>query len=1330
MASNSVLNCMVVIIVGLTTVKAKSTSLSYTITCDPNSQTDCQNETLDTILNGIEGDYDVYIDLKITELQLNEVINLTGLKSLTIIGKLDVQTNIVCTPGQNASAGPGVVLRNVSESVELSNLNLIFCGSEIDTEFNGKIYIAAVTIIHCRNVYLSDITIEWSRGIGLMIVNHLGGEVCIESSIFRENNLHSDYYNGSASDFQAQGGGGVFIVQQSYYLSTSTVTVTWLQFQNCTFENNIANTSRYDHLYTNVQGKAREGYGRGGGVYVLFSNDIANVTVLFLSCKFIGNQAFIGSGLAVRIQGEQSKETTGIQVTILNSIFRRNGCDDNKTIEQGIGGGAHLTFDSYWIKSNNIINCRYTLENVRFIENCAELGGGVNHISGKRNIGDELNSNHITFDNCSFEGNKAHMGSAIFFATSIDRRLSSGHSTVIKFFDCLLTNNTVLPAKSSLLLSQITNGVGTIYVSSYNIHFNGDTIFTENIGSALYVINGVVNFQNSSALFENNKALQGGALALIGSSIFIVGPNRRYEFTGNSAIYKGGAIYVSQINSMDFISSDICFIQCIDENNSIISWDWNNTIVFTGNHAKDATAGHTIYATSLHPCQSVYNLTATESALYTLVSASEVFNERGIKFNEGCQNSEPQIATAGAVLLTNKLAINKFAIIPGERYEHNVTVIDDLNQTINASFWTVFKPTKRDEKIDISLASYFSTVITDTINIRGKPRQKAMIYMNLVSARQTFIRLNMEVLDCPPGFKLKDESKCVCNTNAYVGMFDCDLDKFQSHLISGYWAGYIDYSRNTSKLVTSACPFCDYNLSKSSMTTSDFDVILPRNHSELDESICGVTRTGTVCGKCRDGYTVHFHSPGFLCKPAEPVGCKLGWLFYILSELVPVTVVFITVLVLNISFTSGAVNGFILFSQLLASLDLTAGGIITFQLEALKNASQGYQIFYGFFNLDNFNSESLSFCLWKRASALDMLAIKYITILYTALLIITFVLIMNKCGGRCLGKCCRITTIKASVVHGISSFLMIGYSQCVNVSLRLLLQVHVYASRDDGFQPRSRVWFNGEIVHFSKDHLPYALPAVFCLLTVGVLPPLLLLIYPLLNKIVNKLGLEDFKFISCILKIPSTSSIKPFLDSFQGCFKDNMRFFAGLYFLYRWMFLLIHISTVGFFEHYTTIGGMLVFILTLHAIFQPYVKPVHNIIDVLLLCNLVFISSLSLFNFYRSTSPKIPNNTIIRSSTVQMVLIYLPALVMTGILLIHFCKYVYRCLCKNQANTKSVFIPNRARKLKDLVRTITSLNESSDEDFTHDQLMDEDVEFRATCDYVEGRDCPQQDTYN
>ena len=57
-----------------------------------------------------------------------------------------------------------------------------------------------------------------------------------------------------------------------------------------------------------------------------------------------------------------------------------------------------------------------------------------------------------------------------------------------------------------------------------------------------------------------------------------------------------------------------------------------------------------------------------------------------------------------------------------------------------------------------------------------------------------------------------------------------------------------------------------------------------------------------------------------------------------------------------------------------------------------------------------------------------------------------------------------------------------------------------------------------------------------------------------------------------------------------------------------------------------------------------------------------------------------------------------------------------------------MFIPKRERKLRDLVRTISSPNESSNEeiDFTHDQLMDEDVEFRTMCDYVEEQDSTEE----
>ena len=175
---------------------------------------------------------------------------------------------------------------------------------------------------------------------------------------------------------------------------------------------------------------------------------------------------------------------------------------------------------------------------------------------------------------------------------------------------------------------------------------------------------------------------------------------------------------------------------------------------------------------------------------------------------------------------------------------------------------------------------------------------------------------------------------------------------------------------------------------------------------------------------------------------------------------------------------------------------------------------------------------------------------------------------MNRCGGKCLGKYCRITTVKASVIHGISSFLMISYAQCVKVSLSLLLRLYIHTEHDSGFKVHPRVWYNGEMVHFSKKHLPYALPALFFLLTVtvGILPPILLLVYPLLNKVLDFLGLEDrqtiiVKFFCAIFPI---GSLKPMLDSFQDCFNDNFRFFAGLYFLYWWSFLLVHFNTSDF----------------------------------------------------------------------------------------------------------------------------------------------------------------------
>ena len=141
---------LIIVVYGWASLKA----LSYTIviTCDRNTQNDCQNETLGNILNGIEGERDVHINIKTPQLQLNKAINITGLDSLTIIGKLDVQTSVICTNSQNVHVSTGIVLRNISGQVELHNITLASCGFQVQNKFDGNTYFSSLAIIHCGNV--------------------------------------------------------------------------------------------------------------------------------------------------------------------------------------------------------------------------------------------------------------------------------------------------------------------------------------------------------------------------------------------------------------------------------------------------------------------------------------------------------------------------------------------------------------------------------------------------------------------------------------------------------------------------------------------------------------------------------------------------------------------------------------------------------------------------------------------------------------------------------------------------------------------------------------------------------------------------------------------------------------------------------------------------------------------------------------------------------------------------------------------------------------------------------------------------------------------------
>ena len=1278
----------------------------FNITCDPHDVTfqeeRCESESLEIVADIVrEQKYiNVQINIKITRLKLISSVNFTKLESLVISGEYGV-TSIICVAGSNTSAG--IILSDVSGTITLNSLNLSFCGTH--AYVGSTIFQSAITMVYCMNVQLNGLIIAKSRGVGLTILHHQGGKVNIDSTIFNDNVLPQEYIWDSVL-----GGGGVYILlYQNGHGQLLYSPSLMFRFNNCTFENNIAHTFNYSFGYTNNQGKVEKGYGQGGGVHLSVRGGLRNIHASFSNCKFIGNHAFTGGGMYIKIFGSKlDKKTNNVTTVIKDSLFEYNGCGKSKNKGTSYGGAAYLAFTAYarGLHGSVINDSHYLVRNVSFIENCAELGGGIMYYSnhGKRGISDNIN-NSMLFDNSTFTSNRAHIGSAVNLIPSVFVKTSRGYRVIATFNHCRFLKNSVFISSSKSQGNQTTPGIGTIYASEHDIHFNGSNLFESNNGTAVYIVNGVINCVNSSMTFINNIGLQGGAVALIGSSMITVGPSK-YEFINNTALYQGGAIYVLLTDSIDFIVSRSCFIKY--DTDKISAVPWNANITFIGNKAIDDTAGHSIYATSLHPCQVINNGTKNQPE-YVLVNTSEVFKIRGITINDGTMHN--QIRTDGALFHISKNP--PLVIIPGEKYQHGVTITDDLDQLVHASLKVAIG--KKTE--DVELYSAHSIFTGDEIQLRGKPDHNSSLYFYTVSSRQSYVKLDVQLTKCPPGFKLNDNLTCICNAEAHVGLLNCDSDKFQSHIHPGYWAGLMESHEGLQpELVTSPCPFCDYSIQRSHTSVPEFEVALPRNYSKLSETVCGETRTGIACGRCRKNHTMHFHSPGFLCKPDKPIKCKLGLLFYLLSELLPVTAFFIIVLGMNISFTAGAVNGFILFCQLLSTLDIHASGIILVFPDSAKHAlnywTQGYQIIYGFFNLDFFNSESLSFCFWKGASAVDMLALKYVTILYTLLLIMFVIWITNKCGGRCCGKCCRMTTVRTSVVHGISTFLVICYTQCVKVSLYLLMPVHLYVEDKRRFRPPARVWFNGEMHYFSKQHLPYALFAIFCLLTIGILPLVPLLTYPSLNKVLTILGCENSKAVTTISnKIPVTR-LKPLLDSIQGCFKDDFRPFAGFYFLYRWTILLVRMNTSRFSVYYIAVGGALLFLSTVHTICQPYIKRAHNIIDALLFTNLILINLLSFFNYHRSRTPKgIVQGTTLTSSIIQLVLIYLPLVLMGVYILVRLCKSISKYGCRKLlTRITTMLIHQRANRLSEMVQTIRAKNNDMDsnEQFIHERILDKD----------------------
>jgi hypothetical protein len=329
-------------------------------------------------------------------------------------------------------------------------------------------------------------------------------------------------------------------------------------------------------------------------------------------------------------------------------------------------------------------------------------------------------------------------------------------------------------------------------------------------------------------------------------------------------------------------------------------------------------------------------------------------------------------------------------------------------------------------------------------------------------------------------------------------------------------------------------------------------------------------------------------------------------------------------------------SSFVLFAQILDSLATNVNGLIQYPepIEVIRNI---LTFCYRFFNLNFFTIEQLSFCLWKGATVLDVLLTKYATVGFALLLVLVTIFIV-----RCRYVRFRIFHTPNSVlIHGLSTFFILSYSQSARTTFHILNYFCLYSK---GFHCKETfVYRVGYMTYFGTEHVKYAVVAMIVLIFMVIIPPLLLMIYPLSFKLLGRCKLSESKLTKFLWRAMPIQ----LLDAFQSSFKDEFRFFAGMYFLYRAIILgaFAYAQTLNVF--YITVQVQLTVVLALHAMFQPYKSRRHNIIDALLFANLAIVNGITLYNYTVKTGDglNVSQHRVSLLAALQIVFIALPLLI-------------------------------------------------------------------------------------
>ena len=826
------------------------------------------------------------------------------------------------------------------------------------------------------------------------------------------------------------------------------------------------------------------------------------------------------------------------------------------------------------------------------------------------------------------------------------RSCNETFSIEANFTDCWICNNTGATGSKGT--------IGALYVYGGKVFLNGSTEVSNNVGGGLFMRKAArVTFGGGFLVFSKNHAARGGAIHMKSNSALHLAPssnNTMIKFHFNSATIEGGAIYA------ELDRDDPCLLNFVPKTPSS---DQMVDVLFIENYANSwKQEGQSIFVRG-YGSNSCFK---TESNNSCHLLSSPFHYEPNCSSNVLFDVTNISIASLPPQdRNTSKLKImlgEDFFLVPTvqDRLGHNTTGIAHIVLTYtdpdfnfdpsNDTNFTYIGPNvlgldeyTRNNELYIQGTNYTYDLILD--NAIHDLNLGIIFEMNEEGYRDGYDSITIELVPCRLGFVYNPEK----------GICECFSDK--DHVLcpntssacvrNGYWYGKL--SDNTSTFLLCDYDWCNYSdqkcLTQQCWTASDF-CALPDDKNAL----CYPGRGHILCSRCKEKHAFTFAAlrcvPEETCSAPHTVLILLGLLVY---WLLIVFLLFI-VLSINLSIGTGFASGIVYYFSVvfLLTKDILTSSPLVYILNICTAVTQLDTTLFG--EIPYCFAESWTYNIYHYTFS-------YASPFFIGVTILAIVWFSRYCNCPR-----RISLAENSPNHTICLLILVSYTSMTYTSFVILRPITI--------DSRTFVYTDPDIPYFHpKKHLPFALVAILVEVAFSLPICFLLLFAPFLSRI-KRVNLVKLR-------------LKPIVDEFQACYKDEHRWFAGFYFLARQLMYVAHLIPHQVLPQSNSLLHVVcVFVLLVQTTVRPYKKQFWylNIIDTLLLTDLLLLALFPI-NSYVNYSSSLPWLIQAIRLVSPYVLILVPSLYMAGV--IGFLIYKrFHLWCKNSSHESTVDIPTNA----------------------------------------------------